>query len=208
MSQPWFYFRDRLDHNFRDETIRSCHLGKLFQFVEGRNVWGPIRDPWLGGREPNLKNTYPALESFSEEIDIAKMRVGSRRTQGSKWVIWELPVVVVSAAEQSLLIGEINTNEFLSGYPPVGAGSVVSLGQFAEHFTPRVQDSVFRIVCPAGTVAPSILPLYRHRSSSYGGDYRLEWSEDRDVQAEIEVVLRVIHDTNKHLQQVPRSIAA
>src|SRR5689334_7917345 len=109
-TNHWFPFEQRENYRFEDEPVLSCCLGKLFQFYQGRNVWGEHN--WLfGGRQPNRRDTYPGDEPWCLDLSAAKSKVERQRVQGSKWTIAELPVAVISGETQTLIIGEINSDE-------------------------------------------------------------------------------------------------
>ncbi len=188
----WFPFEKRQEHDFEDEHVVSCYLGKLFQFCEKRNAWP--HPPF----EYGLRTHYPGDESFCPDLVSAKEKPEDRRKQGSVWVIRELPVIVISGGTRCLVVGEINTGEPLFGFIPLRK-KLLSLQDHGLHFEPRSEDAVFRIVCQRDRVPPAELPFYEHHSDSRRG-YPLGW--DRSVaHYDLRAVLRVICRVNKCVQR-------
>jgi hypothetical protein len=210
LDGSWFPFERRREHRFEDETVVSCFLGKMFQFYEGRNVWGPQSDLFGGGRVPNLRNTYPGFGSFCFGLTTAKERVESLRKKGSRWTIRELPSLVLSGEKSSLIIGEMNSDKPLSRFGRLGKGRP-SLEEYGLCFDSYSEDSVFRIVCNRCLVLPAELPFCRHESKTFGGSYGLAW-EMSVLNQDLRTVLRVICRVNElaqrkaHLAERPRAV--
>jgi hypothetical protein len=195
-SQSPFPFEGREENQFRDESIVSCCLRKLLQFAESRNVWGTDRQFSYGRWGANRQATYPGFDSFGIDLRGTKEKIERLRKPGSQWTIWELPAVVVSGAESSLLITEINTYEPLSKFLPLNdlRLRLESVGQYFAS-----SDSVARVICPAALVRPATLPFDEHHSQSRGGNHRLSWSQDTPTM-NIEAVLRMVCEVNRLLQ--------
>jgi len=200
-ASSWFRLEDRREHRFKDERVVSCYLGKVFQFHKGRNVWGP-RTGFLGGRLPKGQNTYPGFESWSADLLTTKGKIQELRERGSRWTIFELPVVVIAGTKCSLIVGEINSPKPFSEFLRLKKG-LLGLEDYGDHFEPCRTDSVVRIVCRAGSVCPATLPFFWHHSASNGGYCGLDYTQE-PAEQDIEATLRVIHRINWRLQhEVP-----
>jgi len=198
----WFPFEERREHRFRDEAVLSCYLGKVFHFCEARNVWGPkdgLFSGFLGGRGANRQNTYPGFEALSADLATAKEKVGEGRKKGSQWTISEVPVLLISGARRSVLVGEINTKEPLAEFPRL-TRKRLSLEVFGQHFEPRRTNSVFRITWTAARLRPASLPFLLHHSRSYGGRYCFSWSAELSEQ-DIGGVLRFVNRITDRLHR-------
>jgi hypothetical protein len=199
----WFRFEYREENDFEDQSVVSCHQGKLFQHSEGRNVWGPRPDPFFSfgfGGGGNWSNTYDRDESFSFDLETTRKKILLHRKQGSQWVIDELPVIVISGETDSLIVGEINTDEPLSDFLPLRK-KLLTLEAYGIHFGPHKQDSVVRIVCRSGSIPPAKVPFYSYRSENHSGRLRFKRSVSEQNLAP---VLRVISRINESLQHEAR----
>jgi hypothetical protein len=153
----WFPFENFSRYGWNDEPVVLCHLGKIFTVSEGRSAW------W---GSPSLR--YPGIKAFWPDLAAAKNEVERRRTQGSRWHIREIPVLVISGQENAVIIGEINADEPLWKFLPPRA-RLLTLEQSGRCFAPRRPDSVIRIVCESGLVQVAERPFYIYRSISHGG---------------------------------------
>lgn len=189
------------EHKFENELVRQCYLAKLFQFSEGRNVWGPYTFPF-GGREPNSQWQYPGDTSFCVDLDSAQARVEKRRTKGSKWGIRELPVVCICGLFTSLVVGEINSFKPLSGFVPLKR-KLLTLRECANFFRPGSPNSILRFVC-ADSPKTATLPFYYHESHSRGGSQPLTWKREfgmDDLTAVLQIICHITESVQKHAQR-------
>ena len=161
----WFPFEHFREFGWHDEPVVSCHLGKIFQFTEGRSAW------W-----GSHSNRYPGIKSFWPRIEEAQAEIELRRKQGSQWHIRELPVLVISGEQNSLLVGEINADEPLWRFLKPRT-KLLSLEQSGRYFAPRRPDSVIRIVCESDLMPVATRPFHVYRSISHGGrDVSFWWT--------------------------------
>lgn len=161
--EPWIPFEYFRSYGWKDELVVSCHLGKVYQFTEGRNAW------W-----GSPSNRYPGMKSFWPDIEHAKAEVERRRKQGSQWHIRELPVVVISGKANAVVIGEINADEPLWTLLKPGA-DFLTLEQSGSFFAPRRPDSVIRIFCARQLIPKATQPFHLYRSISHGGKHVPLW---------------------------------
>src|SRR5215472_16861510 len=141
----WVPFEDRDEHGFDDEPVVSCFLGKIFHFWQGRNAW---RGRWSG--------TYLLYESFWPDLEATKEQIEQRRVRGSQWSIKELPMVVFSGEKQSVAEFSLDTSEPLKSWTPIRK-KLLRITEFGDYFQPDKQNSVFRLITPAGAVSPAAL---------------------------------------------------
>jgi|SRR5947209_5514295 len=184
-----------------NEAVCQCYLTKLFQFCEGRNVWGLHNFPW-GGREPNPKWEYPGEMSFCLDLTSAEARVEKQRTKGSKWLIHELPVVSICGLYTCLVVGEINSFKPLSGFVPLQR-KLLTLRECVNLFRPRSPNSVFAFFC-ADCPKPATLPFYKHVSESHGGGQPLRWNREfgmDDLTAALQIICHINNSVQRHAQK-------
>jgi hypothetical protein len=188
----WHRFEDFKAYGWSDEPVVSCHLGKVFQFSEGRSAW------W---GNPSIR--YPGMKSFWPDVRAAQTEVESRRTQGSRWHIRELPVLVISGDENAVIVGEINADEPLWTFLKPRA-QFLTLEQSGRYFAPRRADSVIRIFCAGGLIPVAKRPFYIYRSISHGGRHvPLWWGMERLDDGSVDRTTRLVRRISKGLSASP-----
>ncbi|MGH3116157.1 MAG: hypothetical protein ACRDQ2_03430 [Gaiellales bacterium] len=173
-----------------DEPAVSCHLGKVFHFSEGRNAW------W-----GNRSLRYPGINSFWPTLDQTKAEIERRRKRGSRWHIRELPVLVISGEQNSVIVGEINADAPLWRFLAPRT-RLLSLEQAGRAFAPNRPDSVLRIYCDKGLVPYGRRPFHIHRSISHGGnDVPLWWGMRRLEDGTVDRTERLVRRISRMLAE-------
>jgi hypothetical protein len=189
----WLPFEHFREYGWQDEPLISCHLGKVFQFSQGRNAW------W--GQWSQL---YPGFDSFSPTIREAKTEIERSRKQGSTWRIRELPALVLCGRSNSVIVGEIHAYEPLWTFLKRKA-TLDTMEQAGRCFQPHLRNSIVRIYCESGLVPQAQRPFLVHESRSHGGNVPLSWRTSPFDESMINRTRRLVVRVNRGLNALEAS---
>jgi len=167
-----------------DQLVRSVQVVKVFYVSTGRNAWWSTwSTKYFVGR------THATLES-------AKSYCEPQRVQGTVFYIDELPSLAFVGDERTLVVSELNTENFMSRFDVAELGkltdilpvSTMSLRQIARMFRPQsplwgrgypLYHSTFLSLTEASDVLARVAltdELSSFASSSSGPLYLLHWA--------------------------------
>lgn len=198
----WIPYEKRSAYEFSDEPALACYLGKIFYFYYIR-AGGRYREDLFGmnwDRWDKREFEYPfrSKTAFHPSFESCRNEVEHRRKQGSKWIILEMPAVVVAGKDNALIITEISTTP-LKDFCKIKYRKK-TLISIAECFTPKKENSIIRFLTEKDTIKPAELPFKSQKSKVLGPTEYMKWialPEKRDFDS----VFDIVKAFNRRLQK-------
>lgn len=184
----------------RNEYVRSCFLGKVFE-VSSRRVSGHCSTLYS-------RNYFPTRES-------ADVFEGRNRLQGRSWEVCEIPAIVLTGSESAVLVIDPTSSapsvrvdgELLWGpyepfikqmHSPVEEIQPTFAG-FLDSMKPPPQPEIFLperpppyVSCELGLVAPAKLPFWGWARRNQPGEKPPKpWPPHLDLEATCEFIKRI-----------------
>jgi len=196
-----------ITYSLHQESIEDRRIGKLYYLFKGRNAW---HSTWINRYSDGCMHT---------SLVAAKKSAEKQRKSGTRFFIQELPVLILAAQENVLLVTQINCENVLLNYHPDGAMRYrdndelkscnidlfsplnAAYDTFWVHsdywdVRPPTSNSIIRFVLPREQA--ELEPYDGNKSQlytsfSFGTNYHLGWSaaKDRDRSTHIEHVLSI-----------------
>jgi hypothetical protein len=161
-SVKWFRYGDRAEHDFQDESVCSCYLGKVYYVMRSRKFSGwPSSDKRI---------------TIAFSLQSARSVVEDLREKGSSWSICELPALVIAGKAHALIAatGSLIESTLDESLPPTGWRT---LDQAASQLPCRSRSEL--LVARRPECGPAKLPFINHHSYRRGAGQPLGWRPAR-----------------------------
>lgn len=185
-KQTRLQFYDPKLHRDSLPVIR-CFLAKLHLVIESR--YTPLAD----------SHKFDWAQPFFLSLLRAKNRCETKRVQGTKLSVWELPVCAFGSYNSTLLVTELWTDSPLATFRPT-LPPKRSLNAVAKACLDASPDSVQLLTAPPN-VLPASLPFVYHVSESRGSTKPIFWrTKPMGDSFSCEPVLKLVREVNLWLQ--------